>query len=471
MKIPQWLRPFLAPLAFCIGVGLLIVLGVQYTAIRDDSVLIDCAPYLNDPMMDAPFGETTQATLQSWVESAYGNFENWSDRQWPDGTSTVGWTASLGQYRADFTDNGSELLDISKILGRENELSGQQVIQCFGEPAFYQAFYQQEPHHIALIIELIYPEHGLILRSYDLSNWFGRPQPSSRASFKYMSGFPPIEANRDAIAPYIARLWYLEEWDDEGWAQIAVHEWNGWDDIQVITDETIAAGSPRAPAIATAIAANFLTAPPFPILDDPTSPTCRAVISPSLYNLQYGEATMEETHQLLRGLYQHLYGASEHRIEPSSASDDTRTWPVLRWDVHPSELSEHDYYYTANFEDNILKNAESTVYGTSLAEYFSCFGDPSDTILTINDTPNGRLQALYLFFPGQGIVTGTYLFDDEIEPPHENFPVMMAYQTSPQPNSVALLQAAFSFSDNSTYREWEENLQMWHGFEYVTPVE
>lgn len=431
-----------------------------------------CNPHLNDPMLAAPFAELTKDTIQTWAESVYGNLENWSDRQLDDGSLVVWWTASSGRYRADFIEDGNRLLDISRFLGQDLELSGQEMLQCFGEPAYYQAYHRQEPHDVALTIELIYPKRGIALSSYDLSNWFGIPNPSERASFISIRTFPPTDGTKEAVAPYITqvyRAWrWSDKWDAQGWAEVALHEWNGWNDIQVVSTEIIEQGSPRAPATATAIAAAFLTAPPFPTQGDLTSPACEAVISPILYNLRYGSATLEETRLLLRGLYQDRFGATDHRIEAGRRSENNGSaTQVLTWDVHTDEASEHDHYYTANFDNNVLQNSESLVYGTVLSGYIACFSNPDSAILTLNDTPNGKLQSLYLFFPKQGIVTATYLFDDEIVPPHENLPVMRAYQSSPQTDSVALLEAALGPWDSATYEEWIADLQSWQGFEQL----
>jgi len=82
------------------------------------------------------------------------------------------------------------------------------------------------------------------------------------------------------------------------------------------------------------------------------------------------------------------------------------------------------------------------------------------------------LQSLYLFFPQQGIAIATYLYNDEIVPPHEHLPVMMMiFQSSPQSDSVGVIQSAFTSWDTSTYDDWIADLQPWQGVEQLSITE
>lgn len=464
------LRFLFTLLGACLG-STLILIGVMKLS-RAVAVYspIDCSSYVNDPALTIPL-DSRPGSIRSWANEVFTTTERWNYQEWNTNRFVVSWLGNATHYRAFFNNPTATLNYIEHDYWVGEGINGHQLINCFGEPGYYQAYWEPNPHGESLIIEVIYPGEGLIFSSYQIDPISPvLRSPYEWSDFGEVRHFSPVE-NREQIAPYLSQAWSMDPWDQYGWADIALLSWAGWGSIQVVTDEIIAQGSPRAPATATAIAASFLTAPPFPTQADLSSPVCQSVISPILYNLQYGTATLEETRLLLRGVYQHFYGASDHRIESSSRSDDTRTWEVLTWNVHTDESSEHDHFYTANFDNDILQNAESTVYGTELSEYIACFGEPSAAILSIDDTANGRLQSLYLFFPTQGIVTATYLFDDEITEPNEDFPVMMAYQSNPQIDSTRLLNAAFGPWDTATYEEWIGNLQPWQGFDKLLITE
>lgn len=446
-------RFLLGMAAICIGIPALcvgiFVVTKGYQAYRS----VDCPRFVNDPALTIPF-DTTPTTIQVWANEVFTSTEGWDYQEWDSEILMVRWFGNGTEHRAFFNNQTNEFDYILHNYWVGEGISGHQLINCFGDPDYYQSYWEPNPHGESLIIEVVYPDKGVIFSSYQIDPIVPvLRSPYEWSNFDKVRHFSPVES-RDQIAPFLSQAWSTDPMDEYGWADIALRPWEGWNNIQVVSDEMIAAGSPRAPATATAIAATFLTAPPFPTEADPTSSACQSVISPSLYNLHYGSATAEETRLLLTGLNQHLFGAESDAIESGSRSSDGTTWQVLTWDRH-----------TANFENNLLQYVESRVQGTRITTYLSCLGDPSDAILTLQDTANGELQSLYLFFPQQGIVTGTYLFDAEITAPYEGLPVMMAYQSSPQADSVGLLHATFNFSDETTYEEWEQRLQSWQGFD------
>jgi hypothetical protein len=108
---------------------------------------------------------------------------------------------------------------------------GEDVIACFGNPTYYYAYWQQEPEDQALIVELIYPEAGLIFFSYSLSDWQGNLATlHPKTKFQEVRRIPLIGAKSE-LAPHLSYVWYDEKPVDPSWVNDAVREWQWWDQI------------------------------------------------------------------------------------------------------------------------------------------------------------------------------------------------------------------------------------------------
>lgn len=108
---------------------------------------------------------------------------------------------------------------------------GDDVIDCFGEPTYYYAYWQQEPEDRALIAELIYADQGLIFRSYSLSDWQGNAATlHAKTKFGTVQRIPLIE-NITELAPHLSVAWYEDKPTNPMWVNEAVYEWQGWENI------------------------------------------------------------------------------------------------------------------------------------------------------------------------------------------------------------------------------------------------
>lgn len=194
---------------------------------------VDCPRLVNDPITTLPL-DSTERTVREWAEATFTRTERWDHQQWSSGETVVFWHGDGNEHRAFFDGTGEVLQYIQRDYWQGEELSGHQVLTCFGEPEFYQAYYAPEPHHTALIVELIYPKQGLILMSYDLSGILGTPNANERISFREIRYFAPNQT-LEAIAPILTGHPRTDEWENrEEWLTSHVHSWQGWAQVQII---------------------------------------------------------------------------------------------------------------------------------------------------------------------------------------------------------------------------------------------
>lgn len=439
--------------AFCVLIfrfqGPLAELSARYTR-----PYVNCAVFTADPALTEDIFHHTNATLSNWITTNYSVTLNDISTDEVFGGYSTDWNANGFRYRAIF-----ETLDapVSQILRSnwDNKPLAIDAARCFGDPTYYAAYYQQEPHHLATIVDFVYPEEGLVFSSYDLSGFTGYAEPGAASTIYDISRFPVL-STREQVAEAIGQPWYLDEaWDKQSWADVALKEWQGWDSMEVVPQEAVRETPSRLPATYTAIASTLLSEPPFPLAEASTSESCQKVLDQTLYNLPYDMGTREQTRLVIQSTSLSMYGEENDSLETSQTGGQA----TLRWQPSTNGAA----FYEAHFENDILEYVQITSYGSGfrLGDFIACLGEPTEAIVFEGQTNEGLLRSIYLFFTEQGIVTSTYLYDDEIGEMSDTLPVMMLFEAAPNQDGVALLDKAFNISEPA----WRDALQPWQGWE------
>ena len=86
----------------------------------------------------------------------------------------VRFTAPIGLYTAWFPDGVLQKIDVEWVFLRPT-LS--QAVKCLGTPEYYIAFYGPDPHDVYALLDLLYPEKGIVIRYVSPFTSPARPEP------------------------------------------------------------------------------------------------------------------------------------------------------------------------------------------------------------------------------------------------------------------------------------------------------
>lgn len=453
---------------FCVSIAIYITgntsivpLSIRQLASRPatiiENIIIDttCDELLNyfnarERLQQIPF-----RLVDKWVRENFGANAKWIDTTFPVRNGKAINFELYGDY-ARITYHDDEFFSADFPIN----INGQKLTDCLGDPDFYQAYIRYDfvpidtPADKYLKITLFYEEIELSLQGLQTSHEF---EDSHQVHFERFIQWRETTL-LSALVEHNIINYGSDSWDDVTWQRYMVKPWESWETIEVIPEETVLMGPvEEIAAMQTAVAASIRTTPNFFTAISPDSPACQAVLNPVILNLHYGKATPGDTLLLLEGLYGFTSFPEEYENQ------------ILGWQHH-SEI------YTAVFQDDILQSLEfyDPYHQIPFEEYITCFGEPKGVIVRSNEDEEGN--ALYLFFPEQGIVASAYSSEQTPTYFHAQTPATTIYQTSPQTDSIGIIHLAFGDLPYRTLpvqakEEWIELLQPWQGFEQLVVTE
>lgn len=121
---------------------------------------VECSQIIEDALMDFPFNQLTWQGAVQWVQKTY-NVQPRTDLAADEITHYLKWEQGTRRYTVMVA--ADELIDGVAVSHEQNPPIVQEVLTCFGEPGFYEAFYDPTPDgptHTTL--QLWYPERGLV---------------------------------------------------------------------------------------------------------------------------------------------------------------------------------------------------------------------------------------------------------------------------------------------------------------------
>jgi len=130
-------------------------------------------------------------------------------------TSQIKWQFMSSLYRAEFKEN-QLLLIRTELL--ENTISAESVVQCFGEPEFYLSYQSLSGETGFLVLELWYPQQGLVFRGEQNVDWrtLATVSPTMEMSNLYITQPNNIEEIAKQTSPTDnnseMRLQLLRQW-------------------------------------------------------------------------------------------------------------------------------------------------------------------------------------------------------------------------------------------------------------------
>lgn len=123
---------------------------------------IECAQILDDNLLTFPFGLLNLEETELWIRNTYGVVPEKATiitgafyLSWTKGANTFSTTVYPEKYSTAIT-----------VRQAPNPPIVEEVLKCFGEPAYVQAYYNPTPDGpMYTVLELWYPETGLTFRS------------------------------------------------------------------------------------------------------------------------------------------------------------------------------------------------------------------------------------------------------------------------------------------------------------------
>lgn len=143
-------------------------------------------------------------------------------------TSLTRWIGNSRRYLGKFV--GSDLVQVQE-LWTDDEPTGDDVLRCLGEPAFYMAYYDQPSTQFELLVDLWYPQKGLLVRAIE----FGRdptrpPTVSGQLRFDLIRYVAPNQSMEDVVADAFIDVWAEAR---EAW-MAQIRPWPGtWEAVEV----------------------------------------------------------------------------------------------------------------------------------------------------------------------------------------------------------------------------------------------
>jgi hypothetical protein len=192
---------------------------------------MNCRQIFEEPLRSLAFDELNSDTLPGWVADSYGLdasavsvFDSVSD---PDLTMT--WSHEGKSYEAALP-NG-ELLEVW-MWWDASRPTGQEILECFGEPEYYLA-----RDHVAeteeLLLELWYPDQGLLINAALFGN--EAIQPPLHENIKMTS---VVVVRPGAIHDVVDDLYYSRSEEDRAQILESLKPWpQSWEEIEVISLE------------------------------------------------------------------------------------------------------------------------------------------------------------------------------------------------------------------------------------------
>ncbi len=131
---------------------------------------ISCEALLPANLSRYPLGELDIEEAQLWIENAYGvkpqvETFNWGPdeyEQYLDQEALITWPYESGDFSVAFYSNGGGKIQnaTSISFGQPRHFMLEALVRCWGEPEYYEAYYEQWPEARWTYLVLWYPELG-----------------------------------------------------------------------------------------------------------------------------------------------------------------------------------------------------------------------------------------------------------------------------------------------------------------------
>jgi len=121
---------------------------------------VECSQIIEDDLLDFPFNQLTWQEAVQWVEKTY-NIQPRTDLAADEVTHYLKWEQGTRRYTVMVA--ADELIEGIAVSHDQNPPIVQEVLTCFGEPGFYEAFYDPTPDGPSYTtLQLWYPARGLV---------------------------------------------------------------------------------------------------------------------------------------------------------------------------------------------------------------------------------------------------------------------------------------------------------------------
>ncbi len=119
---------------------------------------LECSQIMEDALLGFPFNQLMWQEAVQWVQEAY-DVQPRVDLAADEVTHYLRWDQGTRRYTIMVT--ADELIDGVAVSHEQNPPIVQEVLTCFGEPGYYEAFYDPTPGPTYTTLRLWYPERGL----------------------------------------------------------------------------------------------------------------------------------------------------------------------------------------------------------------------------------------------------------------------------------------------------------------------
>ncbi len=162
---------------------------------------VECSQTIEDALLGFPFNQLSWQEAVQWVSKTY-NVQPRVDLAADEVTYYLRW--ELGARRYTIVVAADELVDGVAVSQEQNPPIVQEVLTCFGEPGFYEAFYDPTPDGPTYTtLQLWYPGRGLVFYGSVPSPL---PAVDRRMPMRLVTYVEPnSEANNEALMSW--RLW------------------------------------------------------------------------------------------------------------------------------------------------------------------------------------------------------------------------------------------------------------------------
>ncbi|MCO6452038.1 MAG: hypothetical protein J5I90_14740 [Caldilineales bacterium] len=207
-------------------ITLVVVVACSPSLVPPETTVKHCE-WLDEPQLRAlGYGDMTTEDAITWFREQHGLSDIQMENAYPEGAESISWFANNKEYYALFFEDKLRRVEVS---WNEPLPTGDNILDCFGQPSYYNATFTQDVEAMHFALELWYPEQGLSIAASIFTDSMTPPAVSGEIGFGYMS----ISKPGDTVDQLLSDMIVLPEAKD--WVLSSLWTWpNDWEAIESV---------------------------------------------------------------------------------------------------------------------------------------------------------------------------------------------------------------------------------------------